>query len=98
MRRILLRLVVVAVMAAMLLVIAVPAFAETVYDPAGEGAFVTPKFCTEVFPPLRPIERCHHNVLTPSNNIEVWTTVDLYDQDEAPDFRTNVQSNPSDSH
>jgi|SRR5215217_504982 len=101
MRRILLRLVVVAVMGAMLLVMAVPAFADTVYDPAGEGARVQPHRCTEfgTSPPLpEPFERCVHGVFTPSGNSESLVTVENPDPDQAPDQRFANQINPSDSN
>jgi hypothetical protein len=81
------RLVVVAVMLAMLLAMAVPAFAE--------GAFVVPKLCTEFGGITNPLERCVHRVVTPSGNAEGWTTVEDRDPDEAPDFRTDFQINPS---
>jgi hypothetical protein len=85
MRRILLRLVVVAVMLAMLLAMAVPAFAE--------GAYVVPKECREV--PFGP-EFCGHLVVTPSGNSAGWSTVENTDRDEAPDLRRDHQNNPSD--
>ena len=98
MKRLLLRLVVVAVMGAMLLVTAVPAFADTVFDPAGEGAFVQPKFC---FHPGGVFDVCRHLVVTPSGNTEGFTTVDNPDRDEAPQVpvsQTDNQINPSDLH
>jgi len=96
MRRLLLRLVVVAVMGAIAAVMAVPAFAETAYDPAGEGAFVGPKNCRDLGPIGNPLyEVCVHHVLTPSGNAEGWTTLEGRDRDEAPDVRTDYQGNPS---
>ena len=64
MRRILLRLVVVAVMAAMLALTAVPAFAQ---------ATVVPKFCTDT----STGEVCRHFTSTPSGNRNNHITTEI---------------------
>jgi hypothetical protein len=87
-RRILLRLVVVAVMSALVLAMAAPAYAQ-------EGATVVPKICTEFGGGSEPFERCVHRVITPSGNASGWTTVEGRDPNQAPESRIDFQINPS---